>query len=287
MATAVIEHQIDTTLGAKIVGGGLGQRYPSVQASCYQPKITDKLDLVFGDSSLSLLSDKAKAMMITSTMETAFSDDSEIQTVSVINPAIRWIFIGMPTARFVRSKDTKKVQNLEKGMSFKRDRLESCAKIFLAAVLDEELICDDNGAVQVFSLALNSTKTKLVEDKDPEYRTIRKLNNWLIKKNPKLDPKDFWVHLASVSLIAKPEKMVGADATSIGTMYIINDMPRILPPTIQKDMGMLSNSPEMQILVNDPYLIDEKNRSILTQLQAASDSVVSDSGEVPDEDEQF
>lgn len=285
MPTAT-EYQIDQSLATDIQGGASSQYYPSLQASCYQPKITDKLELVLGEKSLVLLSDAAKALMISGTMQTAFTDDSEVQTVSIVAPSVRWVFLGFPTAKFVRSKETKKVQSLASGMKFKEQNLESVAKLFLAAVIGNELIRDADGNVQVFTLALNSTKTKLIEDKDPEYRSVRKLNNWLIKKYS-LDSEKMWLHLCSVPLIAQPTKLGTDKSVSIGAMYVISDMPQILHPDIQKDIAFTANSPEMKILVNDPFLLSEKNRAILAQLQSASDSVVTNADSASSDDDDF
>lgn len=288
MATAVAEYQIDQSLGSEIQGGGSNQYYPSIQPSCYQPKATDKLELVLAEKSLALLSKEAQALLVTGTMQTAFSDDSEIQTVSIINPSVRWIFLGLPTALFVRHKETKKIQPLSSGMSFQRDKLESFAKLFLAAEINDQLIRKADGSVQIFTLVLNSTKTKLIDDKDPEYRSVRKLNNWLIKKFPKLDPDKFWVHLASVPLTANPIKLTNKEGkTSVSTLYAISDIPKVLHPDFQKELAFVANSPEMKILVNDPFLLSDKNRATLAQLQSASDGVVDGSGESKDPDDEF
>jgi hypothetical protein len=270
------EYAIDQSLGSDIQGGGSNQYYPSLQPSCYQPKATDKLELVLAEKSLALLSKEAQALLVTGTMQTAFSDDSEIQTVSVISPSVRWIFLGLPTALFVRHKETKKIQPLASGMSFKRDNLESFGKLFLAAEINDQLVRKADGSIQVFTLALNSTKMDLIENsKDPEYRSVRKLNNWLIKKFPTLDADKFWVHLASVPLVANPTKLTNKEGkTSISALYTIADMPKILHPDSQKEVAFVANSPEMKILVNDPFLLSDKNRATLTQLQAANDSVV-------------
>jgi hypothetical protein len=272
------EYAIDQSLGSDIQGGGSNQYYPSLQPSCYQPKATDKLELVLAEKSLALLSKEAQALLVAGTMQTAFSDDSEVQTVSVISPSVRWIFLGLPTTLFVRHKKTRKIQPLASGMDFQRDKLESFAKLFLAAEINDQLVRKADGTIQVFTLTLNSTKTNLIENrKDPEQRTVRKLNNWLIKKFS-LDAEKLWLHLASVTLVANPIKLTNKEGeTSVSVLYAISDMPKILRPDFQKEVAFVANSPEMKILVTDPFLLSDKNRATLTQLQAVNDGVVDES----------
>lgn len=271
--TAVLEHQIDTSLGADIQSYGSGRRYPNVQASCYQPKITDKLELVFGEDSFKTLPTAYQQLWSGNTIETAFSDNSEVETVYKIPNTVRWVFLGIPQP-YMRSKETKKVEPLKQGFSMKENNYESCTKVLLAAVDGEELIRTDKSEIQVFTMTLNSTKTNLVDNyRDPDYRSVTKLNNWLIKKF-KLEDRKLWLHLASVSLVAEATKFTNTEKSSIGAMYVIKDMPQILPQPLQKDLFTLANSAEIKILLSDPFLVSEKNREALTKLQEANDNSI-------------
>jgi hypothetical protein len=68
--------------------------------------------------------------------------------------------------------------------SSRKTDLSLSLNFFLAAIVNEKPILDNDGNVQVFTLLLNSSKTKLIEGyKQPaEYRSLKKLNGWLVKK---------------------------------------------------------------------------------------------------------
>ena len=255
-------YTIDSTLGTSFDESK--QRFPALQPTTYQPSLDSTIHFCLGESSVDLLADNIKDFWKSQPKETYFTNDSEVQTSYIIPNGLQWVFLGFPKA-FMRNKaDKRDIRPFQSGFKLKENGFESVTKLFLAAITNEKPILDNDGNIQVFTLLLNSSKTKLIEGyKQPaDYRSLKKLNTWLVKKF-NLAPNQLWLHLASVPFSAKPEKFSNGEASSIGVMYQIDGLPTVLPPDTQKQLSALASSDIIKALLNDPFVVFDTTKALL------------------------
>lgn len=268
-------YTIDSTLGTSFDESK--QRFPALQPTTYQPSLDSTIHFCLGESSVDLLADNIKDFWKSQPKETHFTNDSEVQTSYIIPNGLQWVFLGFPKA-FMRNKaDKRDVRPFQSGFKLKENGFESVTKLFLAAIANEKPILDNDGNIQVFTLLLNSSKTKLIEGyKQPaDYRSLKKLNGWLVKKFA-LAPNQLWLHLASVPFSAKPEKFSNGEASSIGVMYQIDGLPVVLPPDTQKQLSALASSDIIKALLNDPFVVFDTTKALLNPDDTEPDQIIPD-----------
>ena len=255
-------YTIDNTLGTSLDESK--QRFPSLQPTTYQPSFDSIIDFCLGESSVDILADNIKDEWKSQAKEVHFTNDSDVQTAYVVPRELQWVFLGLPKT-FMRSKaDKRDIRPFQAGFKLKENKFESATKLFLAAIANEKPVLDNDGNIQVFTLLLNSSKTKLLEGyKQPaEYRSLKKLNGWLIKKF-NLNASQLWLHLASVPLSAKPEKFSNGDDSSVGVMYHIDGLPAPLSPETQKQLSALAGSEIIKVLLADPFVVFDSTKALL------------------------
>ena len=279
-------YTIDSTLGTSFDESK--QRFPALQPTTYQPSLDSTIHFCLGESSVDLLADNIKNEWKSNPKETHFTNDSDVQTSYILPNGLQWVFLGFPKT-FMRNKaDKRDVRPFQSGFKLKQNGFESVTKLFLAAIANEKPILDNNGDIQVFTLLLNSSKTKLIEGyKQPaEYRSLKKLNGWLIKKF-NLAPNQLWLHLASVPFSAKPEKFSNGEASSIGVMYQIDGMPVVLPPETQKQLSVLASSDIIKALLSDPFVIFDTTKALLNPDEAEPEQIISNGLSSIEDDDEF
>lgn len=279
-------HTIDSTLGTSFDESK--QRFPALQPTTYQPSLDSTIHFCLGESSVDLLADNIKNEWKSNPKETHFTNDSDVQTSYIIPSGLQWVFLGFPKT-FMRNKaDKRDVRPFQSGFKLKENGFESVTKLFLAAIANEKPILDNNGDIQVFTLLLNSSKTKLIEGyKQPaEYRSLKKLNGWLVKKF-NLAPNQLWLHLASVPFSAKPEKFSNGEASSIGVMYQIDGMPVVLPPETQKQLSALASSNIIKALLSDPFVIFDTTKALLNPDDVEPEQIIPNGLSSIEDDDEF
>ncbi len=269
-------YTIDSSLGTTFDESK--QRFPALQPTTYQPSLDSSIHFCLGESSVDLLADNIKDAWKSRPWQTYFTNDSEVQTSYIIPNGLQWVFLGFPKT-FMRDKtDKRDIRPFQKNFKLKENGFESVTKLFLAAIANEKPILDNDGNIQIFTLLLNSSKTKLIEGyKQPaEYRSLKKLNGWLAKKF-NLAPNQLWLHLASVPFSAKPEKFSNGEASSIGVMYQIDGMPVVLPPDVQKQLSALASSDIIKALLSDPFVIFDTTKALLNPDSVAEQIISTES----------
>lgn len=231
--------------------------YPALQATDYRPRsLKDSIGLGFSEESFELLSDDAKQRLNCSEVECYFSaEDSGIVHV----PAeVRWVLLNIPKL-FVQNEDGSH-EHLARGMKLSGTGRKTCARMFLAAIVDEDLILDEDGKPQVFRLNLKGTKTNLIgktSDKEGS-GTIAALNRGL-QKHYKV--KGQLLHLVSVQLTAVAHKFVSrtSSESSLGVYFSLGSGARPLTEENQKRIFDLLQDEDLKQSIADPFGIKKSS----------------------------
>lgn len=256
MTTAVAqpESKINASYGAELASKG--QKYPALQPDIRKVEnIKTVVNLCLNDTSLGLLSEQA-AKYFGSTPKTVCFDGENDQTVYVIPEGIRWVVMGFPQTFMQHKSDSANIRPLQKGFKLAENGFKSATKLLMAAIVDDGFILNSDGAIQLFTLKLTSSKTKLtknVDPKDKEYRCLTRLNETLIKRDNL--PRQSWIHCVSVSIGTETRKFTSATAgdSSFGYLYTLVGGARNLSDTLAKQSFMLSQSNEVKGFLKDPF----------------------------------
>lgn len=233
-------------------------RYPWVQADIYQPK-NAKEQVRFGltEDSFSML-----ATNIPGDIASASFDDSG-DTVPFLVPSndVRWVILARPrTTGMVKA--TGEIVPLEKGMKGRGEVTVSI--VLLACVVAGDFVRDGNGAIQVFTLKLKSSKTSWTgsirdkdfgQEKNAGQRTIEQFNQVLVSR-AKSRSNQWLGHTASVRLGARPEKFTAASGdSSWGVRFGFEDGSgaAMLPPALAKEAFEFVTTPEFKVLAANPF----------------------------------
>ncbi len=252
----------------------LGQRYPALQATNYQPRtLSEKIEFCLSETSFDLL-DQENQLLETEIIECAYKREPVLM-YKIVSP-VRWVFLNMPSI-FLYDKKTKEISYPERGMKLAGTSKVTIAKCFLACVCNNNLILDIDGLPQIFSLKLTSKKTELIGylNNQSEAKTIISLNN-LLQKHFKV--RETLLHLVSVKLRAKPKEFVSSlsGESSLGVMFEMEDDAQALSHFHQQQIFELISDENVQALFDDPFG--------LRKVQVFNhQSTVVDSGEVEPE----
>jgi len=270
MTNATIDGAIQVEYG--IASEQSGQQYPAIQVSEYQPKnLKGEVRLVLSEASVDLMNpDFIPRVAIASESCDYGSGDA---LMFAIEPTARFVILAMPKT-FAMDKETKEVFSLQKGQKLKDLNRVTASKLFLSMVIADEIVLNNDGTPQVFTLKLTSTKTALIGgDRDEKgSATIHSLNKSL---ESHFGAKRQWLtHLVSVSLKVKPEKFTSAinGKSSNGVLFFLEGGARALPSENQKLTFDLVSSDEFKELAKDPFRLNSKTQTLEESFEAVTES---------------
>ncbi len=229
----------------------LGQRYPALQATNYQPRtLSEKIEFCLSDTSYDLLDHDAQ-LFETEVIECAYKREPVLMH-KIVSP-VRWVFLNLPSI-FLYDKKTKEISYPERGMKLAGTSKVTIAKCFLACLCGDNLILDIDGLPQIFSLKLTSNKTQLIGylNNQSETKTILSLNTALQKH---FKVKENLLHLVSVQLVIKPKEFVSSHSgdSSLGVLFEIEDDAQALSHSHQQQIFELISDENVQALFDDPF----------------------------------
>jgi hypothetical protein len=255
--------EFDVDLAQEGEGGGL--RYPAIMADTYKPANTKiKVTLGLTEPHLDLLDDRADGL-VGAAVSIEYGED--VEQFSPISDGVRWVVLAQPRL-FAENQETKEISTLTKGMSDRGEKTVS--KVLLGCLVNDKLVLDSEGLVQIFTLKLKSTKTNLIgnrTDKDggvaknADYSTIASLNN-AVRANCKGAAKNAWVaHLASIELLAVSELFTksGGDGkkkadSSMGIRFIFGEGAKQVPREEAKKIVELIGTEEFKEFAKNPFV---------------------------------
>jgi hypothetical protein len=250
-----------------------GARYPYLQSTIYQPTALSKKQLsgmaesdyitvggvayerprmALSVDSVDML-DAAEVERLALEIETHMFGKEEVN-LFVVPAWCRFIVLAKPKLYKV-NKDSKEVSYLSRGDKLAGTGFVTTARLLLGMISNDQLVKDSSGVPQVFTLKLTSTKCNLVESRNPEDKTIAKLNEAVVKHHGA--PRNAWAtHLVSVGLLPVPRQFTSQakGETSVGVMFEISD-PKPLPTEAQADIYALVNSDDFKTLADDPFYL--------------------------------
>lgn len=236
----------------------MGQQYPALQAVNYQPRPNESIKFAFSDESADLLSEEAFKAFQLEEVETFYGDSAA--RVNQINADFRVILLGMPSL-FVYDKDEKRYEHLRQGMKLAKTNKVTATRLLCAILLNDEIVLDSNGSIQLFTLKLTSTKTKLLsgDRNDPDFRSMRQLNQALLE-HYKLK-RGSVLHLVSVELAIKPEKFTSRESgqASWGIMFSLEGNAKPLTEENQALLYHLCQTEEVQDFLKDPFYLKARS----------------------------
>lgn len=248
-----------------------GARYPWIQFSEYEPKNSKaKIDVVVPEDALEMLSETAASKLETTPIEMYF-DEEEVLSYRFDN--VRWVILQKPESYYCQNKETKEIIRVYRGLKFGKT-WKSVAKLYLAAVVDGEMLLNDEGELQIFQMKLTGLKTQWVGSDDVE-RNIYKFNSALCKHYG-LNKRTWAASLASVRFAASPRlfKSKEDDQDSWGAMphFEEGDSARPLSEANQKLTWEWLQTEEAQALGDDPFGLKGKSTSNDEEVDLFEDS---------------
>jgi hypothetical protein len=161
---------------------------------------------------------------------------------------------------YAMDKETKEVHPLQKGQKLKTLNRVTAARLLLAMVIGDEVVLDNDGNPQIFTLKLTSTKTSLIGgDRDAVgASTIHSLNKSLAEY---FKVKRQWLtHLVSVNIKVSPQKFTSSEngKSSVGVMFSLDGGAKALSPDNQKVLFDLVSSEDFKELAADPFHLNGK-----------------------------
>lgn len=260
MATATLQPEQTVNSKYAIQQEQAVQEFPALQADNYRPtKKSDKISLALSESSFGLLTESqiAKLGEIKTEIMTYGTEDS---TIFVLPSTLRWVFLNRP-GTFVWDKVAKRAGYLNKGMKLAGSQMVTLSRCYLACVVNDEVLLNDAGEVQVFTLKLTSSKTGLIggyNDKDLGVarnnggKTLTALNAGL---ETHYGAKGWMTHLVSVNLVANPEVFPSSTSkdSSMGIRFALEGGAKPLTDASQELTFKLCSSEAFKAKVADPF----------------------------------
>ena len=248
---------IDDQTNSLSVGYGTpstsGESFPVIMASNYEPKIKDEVPLcLLTDKTNDMSEDELASLKLTPSV-VQYGDNDDCHILTGLNHENRFVILAKPNL-YVMDKAKKVLGFLEKGM--KLGEIVTVAKLYLAVLKSDDSLVMDQSLTQpqIFTLKLNSTKTKLILDnRNPKAKTIDSLNRAL---RSHYKTTNNLVHLVSVAIVATPTKFTSsADAkkSSVGIMFALHGDAKPLSDANQKMMSELVQSDRFIELNANPF----------------------------------
>jgi hypothetical protein len=247
--TAVIAPTINAQYAMQEEGGA---NLPWLQASQYEPRSTkEAVHLVAPEQSLELLAEGALANVETEQVETFLGGEEGTATVF---KNVRWVILSKPSTGYAQNREDGQIIKIFRGMKFAGE-WKSISRVYLACIVGNQLMLDEDGNVQVWQLKLSGMKTQWIDGGE---RSIVDLNKGLCKH---YGVKRGWVtHLASVGIRAyafKFEAKADAKKSSIGAMFGFaeGDNAQPLSEENQKLLFDFVSGEDFKALAADPFYL--------------------------------
>lgn len=242
---------------SQLVEVGGGARCPALQATTYEPsKPSETIGFALSPEvvELGLLTTKSIELLVMKPIVACYAS-AEVEMLE-ITTGIRWIILSKPRI-FGMDKADKKIYPIEQGVRLKDLGRVTIVKLFLAAIIGDEMLMADDGTPQLFTFRLKSTNTMLVSNRqDPKMSTIDSLNRSLQKHFAA--PTSWCAHFVSVGLQPYAEKKTSsADASQskIATSYRFVGAAIPVPQKFHAAVYSLISSPEFMAMAADPFRI--------------------------------
>lgn len=227
-----------------------GQRYPALQATDYQPKnLKAEIHLGIGVESLEMLTEEAQEKLAP---ELVTCDYKNGPVPIYLMNGLRWVILGSP-GLFIFMKDTERYRAIIPGEKLKDTKNVTAARLYLAVIKDGELILDEDGSPQVFTLLLRSNQTNLIKARRPEKGdgTIYSLNEALSEH---YQLKGVLTHTVSVEMDVFPTTRSNASGTSsFAVMYRLGESAKVLPEAQLSAIHKLITSDDFKLDMVDPF----------------------------------
>ena len=257
-ATKSIQEIVDETVAlnsAYAMEDESGARFPWLQADEYKPRnLKETVNLCIPEAALELLADDAMDGIESQPITTIFGED---EGLAYVFKNVRWIILTKPTTAFAQNKDDGSIKKIFKGMKF-GDEWKSVSRLYLACIVGDSIMVDDQGTPQIWQMKLSGLKTQWIDGKI-EDKTIAELNKSLCKH---YKVKKGWItHLVSVAISAFPRNFSSAiksKESSIGTMFgfAAEDKAKPLSEANQKLVFELVSSDDFKAMAKDPFGIE-------------------------------
>jgi hypothetical protein len=236
-----------------------GAKFPALQVNNYRPTANSKIDFVLSESSAELMSEDAILKLKLTPVVCQYDDEMDMFAIA---SEVRWVILTMPRL-FSMDKEDKKIYPIQQGDKLKDLNRVTAARLFLAAIVGEDLILDNDGLPQIFTLKLTSTRTQLIQNNaDKTASTIATLNTSL-QKHYKAS-RQWLTHLVSVGLVPFVDKKVsGEDSkkSSLAVDYKFADGALPLSPINQATIHSLIISEDFKAIAADPFGLKLRDES--------------------------
>ena len=258
-----IQAAIDNVLaGLNVDFGGEEQAensLPWIQGNKNKPELDSEVCLCFPPAVLERLSEEAVEMLQTVEVKTNYSN----QLGTALKPVgVRWVILAQPAKGFAQNKHDNRISKTFDNMNWGAD-WKSASKLHLACLVGNELMTDDDGEVQVWTLKLSGMQGQWINGKDKKNLSIVDFNKRIKKA---VNKKGWWTHLVSVELDVFPEVYASssdAKLSSVGLRFgfVGDGNPKPLSSENQADVFRLISSQEFKELVADPFYVGDAEPS--------------------------
>lgn len=269
---------VNADYGVPMEGEGLS--LPAIQANIYQPKNTQEtIRLGLSEESLDKL-DPASGVGELCKPELCNFHGKD-STIWILPEGIRYVILGIPRM-FIFNKDTETFRPPITGEQLAGTPNITATRVPLAVLKPNgDMVLDDCGLPQVFTLKLTSNRTKLLtgDKRNPDFKSIRQLNKAL-QAHFKM-PGMSLTHLVSVSLgteIRLQESSIDKKKSSLGIMFTLEGNAKPLPEAQQAATFELFKGKAIRELLADPFGI---NPSSAPQAQEPDDYPAEELESVP------
>lgn len=245
-----------TTLNAQYVLPNTNQqKYPALQADNYQPKsLKTEINLCLAEESVDLLSPETIEKLSLEITPVNFGEDDI--NVFVPKSQLEYVILGMPRLDLY-NKESKRYEALVSGTKLAGTKKVTAAKLFMCVTIAGDLLLDNDGKPQIFTLNLKSSRTGLLKAQSPTAGdgTLHSLNTAL---NKHYQVNGWVTHLVSVKLLAVPEKFTSSVSgdSSLGIKFALQDAATLLTEANQKAMFELLQAPDLQADMDNPFKLD-------------------------------
>ncbi|NEQ53717.1 MAG: hypothetical protein F6K11_26890 [Leptolyngbya sp. SIO3F4] len=252
---------------------------PYLVASNYKPQtLEDELHLCVTMEVLDKLSKSAQEVILAAAGGTENIALGGKREQAVNMSAARWILPARPARGFVDEKTGENQSRIRRqipGEEWNPKTMTSATRLFLFCIINDQVLVDDSGSPQLFTLNLSgSNRGKWVySDKDFNGCHIDGLNKYWIDKCRRqlkdanqpsnLIKSNSWVlHLCSIQIEPVPYATTYEGTTNIHAKYhfVPNSQPENLSPENQKLVSSFIRSEYFQELKKDPFGVDRKQQ---------------------------
>lgn len=244
-----------------------GQAYPALQVNNYRPSMDSKIFWVFNPESVDLLSTSSKDVLKLSEVICHYDNPTVMYQV---NADVRFAVLVQPEI-FTQNKETKAVDYLRPGVTFKDNGLVSIAKVMLVPIVDGTPILDDNGIPQIVSLKLTSTKVLLIKNLNAGVPSLATLNRDLCTQLKK--GNGIWLlHLTSIGLSPVARKLSSASdskLSSIATVFDLDPTPQLLNREDLPGIFALAQTQEVLDYAANPFGIKALGSEFISEFTDA------------------